>query len=128
MRFLVGMIGVLALAVMMVAAPQAPAIGELPPAQGGPAAPEIAAGDLPAEARATLALIDRGGPFPYDRDGVIFRNFEKRLPVRERSYYREYTVKTPGVTHRGARRIVTGAGGERYYTDDHYQSFKRIKR
>ena len=97
-----------------------------PPTQLEPA-PEIARGDLPREARETLALIDQGGPFPYGRDDVVFGNFEKRLPIRERGYYREYTVRTPGVKHRGARRIVAGRNGERYYTDDHYQSFRRIK-
>ena len=83
--------------------------------------------DLPLEARHTVALIRRGGPFPYDRDGIVFGNFEKRLPGRERGYYREYTVPTPGVKHRGARRIVSGRGGELYYSDDHYQSFRRIR-
>jgi ribonuclease T1 len=57
---------------------------------------------------------------------VVFGNFEKLLPLRERGYYREYTVRTPGVKHRGARRIVAGKSGERYYTDDHYKSFRRI--
>jgi ribonuclease T1 len=89
--------------------------------------PEMAASELPREARATLALIERGGPFPYERDGIVFGNFERRLPSKERGYYREYTVPTPGLTHRGARRIVTGKGGERYYTDDHYQSLKRVR-
>lgn len=86
----------------------------------------VASKDLPPEARETLALIDKGGPFPFDRDGIVFGNFEKRLPIKERGYYKEYTVKTPGVRHRGARRIVTGQRGERYYSDDHYQSFRRI--
>lgn len=89
--------------------------------------PEIAAAELPRETRETLALIRQGGPFPYERDGVVFGNREKLLPVKERGYYREYTVRTPGVTHRGARRIVSGRNGELYYTDDHYQSFKRIR-
>ena len=81
---------------------------------------------LTPEARDTLKLIEKGGPYPYDRDGIVFGNFEKRLPLKERGYYTEYTVKTPGVTHRGARRIVAGKGGEKYYSDDHYKSFKRI--
>lgn len=81
---------------------------------------------LTPEARDTLKLIEKGGPYPYDRDGIVFGNFEKRLPIKERGYYTEYTVKTPGVTHRGARRIVAGKGGEKYYSDDHYKSFKRI--
>lgn len=87
----------------------------------------VAVDDLPDEARQTLKLIDQGGPFPYDRDGVVFGNFEQFLPKENRGYYREYTVKTPGERSRGARRIVTGKDGERYYTDDHYKSFRRIE-
>ena len=91
------------------------------------AIPEITAGELPAEARSTVERIRRGGPFPYRRDGIVFGNFEERLPVMARGYYREYTVRTPGAQDRGARRIVAGKGGELYYTDDHYNSFRRIK-
>ncbi|MDK9726455.1 MAG: ribonuclease [Sterolibacteriaceae bacterium MAG5] len=87
----------------------------------------VAAADLPPQARETLALIAAGGPFPYSRDGIVFGNYEKRLPLRNRGYYREYTVPTPGTKGRGARRIVAGEGGERYYTDDHYRSFRRIR-
>lgn len=87
----------------------------------------IAATDLPPEARQTLALIKQGGPFPYARDGIIFGNFEKRLPLRPRGYYHEYTVKTPGSRSRGARRIVAGDRGEFYYTADHYRTFQRIR-
>jgi len=89
--------------------------------------PEIAVAELPPEARATIDLIKQGGPFRYERDGIVFRNFEKRLPVRERGYYREYTVRTPGERGRGARRIVAGRGGELYYTADHYRSFARVR-
>ncbi|HZF91302.1 ribonuclease domain-containing protein [Streptomyces sp.] len=88
----------------------------------------VRAADLPAEARDTLALIDRGGPFPYDRDGAVFGNVERLLPAHERGYYREYTVRTPGSPDRGARRLVTGRGGEIYYTDDHYDSFRAVLR
>jgi ribonuclease T1 len=84
--------------------------------------------ELPAEARETLALIDRGGPFPYPQDGTVFGNFERRLPVRERGHYHEYTVRTPGSPDRGARRLVTGRDGEIYYTDDHYDSFRAVLR
>ena len=91
-------------------------------------AQEIGAGELPAEARETLALIEAGGPFPYRQDARVFSNRERLLPPRPRGYYREYTVQTPGSRDRGARRIVTGEGGERYYTDDHYRSFRRIRR
>jgi ribonuclease T1 len=93
-------------------------------ADGDP--PAISVSQLPPEARATLVLIRERGPFPYERDGVVFGNFERRLPIRERGYYREYTVRTPGISHRGARRIVVGRHGELYYTSDHYRSFRRI--
>jgi ribonuclease T1 len=83
--------------------------------------------ELPVEARATLALIKQGGPFPYDRDGIVFGNFEKRLPLRPRGHYREYTVKSPGRRDRGPRRIVAGSSGEFYYTADHYDTFRRIR-
>ena len=81
---------------------------------------------LPLEARETIALVRKGGPFPHRRDGISFGNREKILPPRERGWYREYTVKTPGARDRGARRIVAGRDGTLYYTGDHYRSFKRI--
>lgn len=84
--------------------------------------------DLPEEARETLDLIDDGGPYPYDRDGVVFENREGILPDRERGHYHEYTVPTPGEDDRGARRIVTGDEDEFYWTADHYSSFERIRR
>ena len=86
----------------------------------------VAFAQLPAEARQTIVLIREGGPFPYDRDGVVFGNFERHLPQRDRGYYREYTVATPRLAHRGARRIIAGRGGELYYTDDHYRTFRRV--
>ena len=87
---------------------------------------EVRFASLPPEARSTAELIKKGGPFPHQRDGVAFGNREKILPRRERGWYREYTVKTPGARDRGARRIVAGRDGTLYYTDDHYRSFKRI--
>ena len=89
--------------------------------------PFIAISELPAEARETLQLIERGGPFPYPRDGVVFGNYEHILPQQPRGHYREYTVKTPGVRHRGARRIVCAIVPECYYTSDHYRTFRRIR-
>ncbi|MBC9715695.1 guanine-specific ribonuclease N1 and T1 [Streptomyces sp. TRM66268-LWL] len=83
---------------------------------------------LPAEARQTLRLIDAGGPFPYEKDGSTFGNYERVLPRQKRGYYREYTVRTPRERDRGARRIVTGRGGEFFYTDDHYDTFKAVLR
>jgi ribonuclease T1 len=88
--------------------------------------PQTKASDLPREARETLALIKAGGPFPYAQDGRVFSNRENLLPLQERRYYREYTVRTPGARDRGARRIVAGSRGDYYYTDDHYRSFKQI--
>jgi ribonuclease T1 len=88
---------------------------------------EIGVADLPPEARTTLQLIENGGPFPYSRDGIAFGNYEKLLPPRPRGYYREYTVPTPGIRNRGARRIIVGKQLERYYTDDHYRTFRRIR-
>ncbi|EMR4107943.1 TPA: ribonuclease [Stenotrophomonas maltophilia] len=81
---------------------------------------------LPTEARATIALIQRGGPFPHRQDGTTFGNREQQLPQRPRGYYREYTVDTPGARTRGTRRIVTGGDPPEawYYTDDHYESFR----
>ena len=87
---------------------------------------EIEKKQLPKDAVETLALVKKGGPFPQQRDGIVFGNREKLLPPRERGWYREYTVKTPGARDRGARRIVAGRDGTLYYTDDHYRSFKRI--
>lgn len=115
-------------------APASP--GTASPGQGGrPVVPGWAKGmatvradALPEQAREVLALIDKGGPYPYRQDGTVFGNFEKALPRRERGYYHEFTVRTPGERDRGARRIVTGSGGELFYTDDHYDTFKAVLR
>lgn len=88
--------------------------------------PTIQSAQLPPEAQTTLARIAAGGAFPYSQDGATFQNRERLLPRQASGYYREYTVRTPGEDDRGARRIVAGAGGELYYTDDHYASFWEI--
>lgn len=103
--------------------PAAPASSAVPNTSG---LPEVRASELPDEARRTLALIARGGPYPYTRDDVTFGNFERILPRESSGYYKEYTVPTPGESDRGARRIVAGKAGEKYYTADHYNSFKLI--
>jgi ribonuclease T1 len=92
-------------------------------------APAAAHANLPAEALETLSAIERGGPFPHDRDGSVFQNREGLLPQRVRGYYREYTVPTPGAADRGARRIVSGGQPPEvyYYTADHYRTFQRIE-
>ena len=86
--------------------------------------------ELPSQGRETYERIRAGGPFPYDKDGTVFGNRERLLPLEKRGFYREYTVKTPGSRDRGARRIVCG-GPKRtpqacYYTADHYASFRKI--
>lgn len=87
----------------------------------------ICYGDLPSQAYDTLDLIESGGPFPYPQDGTVFQNREGVLPSQSSGYYHEYTVKTPGSSTRGARRIVTGQENqEDYYTADHYESFDLI--
>ncbi|QDP97612.1 ribonuclease N [Microlunatus elymi] len=84
---------------------------------------------LPPQARQTIKLIDAGGPYPYDEDGSVFGNREGILPQEPNDYYHEYTVPTPGESDRGARRIVTGDHDTIfYYTDDHYDSFSRVRR
>ena len=98
-------------------------------AQGVPAGfrgGTITVAALPPEGRDTLALIAAGGPFPYSQDGVVFQNREGLLPSRPRGGYHEYTVETPGSPDRGARRIIVSGAGERYYTDDHYDSFRFV--
>ncbi|MEK9522616.1 ribonuclease domain-containing protein [Streptomyces sp. NPDC087908] len=107
-------------------ATKAPATTRAPAPTGDSGLPAVRAADLPPEARRTLDLIARGGPFPYAKDGSVFGNFERILPREPRGYYREYTVKTPGERDRGARRIVTGREGELYWTDDHYASFREV--
>ncbi len=86
--------------------------------------------ELPVQGSQTYGLIRQGGPFPHEKDGVVFGNRERLLPPHQRGYYREYTVRTPGMSHRGTRRIVCGGQPKTpdacYYTADHYASFRRI--
>lgn len=98
------------------------------------AAPEvgsIALGELPKQGQETYQLIRQGGPFPFDKDGVVFGNRERLLPTSKRGYYREYTVKTPGSRNRGVRRIVCGGPATQpdacYYSADHYANFRKIE-
>lgn len=90
----------------------------------------ISVAQLPRQAAETLRLIEAGGPFPFEKDGVVFGNRERLLPRHPRGYYHEYTVPTPRARDRGARRIVCGGPKRQtddcYYSDDHYASFKRI--
>lgn len=90
----------------------------------------MALAQLPRQGRETYALIHAGGPFPYEKDGSVFGNRERMLPTYPRGYYREYTVRTPGVRSRGAKRIVCGGRPRTpdacYYTSDHYGSYRKI--
>ena len=102
-------------------------------AKGPATADEVATvsvAELPQQGSQTYGLIRQGGPFPNEKDGVVFGNRERLLPAHQRGYYREYTVRTPGVSHRGTRRIVCGGQPKTpdacYYTADHYANFRRI--
>jgi ribonuclease T1 len=124
----IGLVAVLALAVLTWALNQGGGFsgggrdGDADPTD----VPRVALSALPLEAADTVALIEAGGPFPYDRDGIVFENREGLLPDESNGYYHEYTVPTPGASDRGARRIIEGSAGELYWTDDHYRSFERI--
>lgn len=106
---------------------QAPATSAIRPHEG-----ECPVESLPPQVKDTIADITAGGPFDYpDNDGVRFGNYEGHLPRKDRNFYREYTVETPGLRHRGERRIITAGGSKTspqqwYYTDDHYESFCEI--
>ena len=96
-----------------------------------PALPTLVVTEMPREGQETYQRILKGGPFPYEKDGTVFGNRERLLPRHARGFYREYTVRTPGVRHRGARRIVCGGPVPTepkacYYTQDHYASFRLI--
>ena len=97
----------------------------------GSSATSVALAALPPQGREVMAQIREGGPFRYEKDGTVFGNRERLLPGQTRGYYREYTVPTPGLSHRGARRIVCGGQQPRqpetcFYTEDHYSSFRLI--
>lgn len=130
-RLTVALLGLIALVVVGYLAQDLTGSSSAPPSSPASTVPGTDSGlpveslsSLPAQAKATWELIERGGPFPYPRnDGVTFQNRERRLPAKPGDYYREYTVPTPGTDDRGARRIVTGSSDEVYYTGDHYESF-----
>ena len=130
-RVSLGLLGLLALVALLVLLLRPPAADPGAPDATDPASglTVVALTGLPVEARRTVTLIDRGGPFPYAKDGSVFGNRERLLPTRPAAHYREYTVRTPGEDDRGPRRIVTGDGGaELFYTADHYASFVRVRR
>ena len=94
----------------------------------GSTVPTVPLRQLPAEVKQVIQRIQQGGPFPYRKDGTVFGNRERHLPVAPRGYYKEYTVPTPRAKNRGARRLVVGGSNEiYYYTGDHYQSFVKVE-
>ena len=100
-------------------------------ARSGPSLVSVSWTQLPDNGQLGRRQIRDGGPFRYEKDGTVFGNRERRLPGEKRGFYREYTVPTPGLSHRGTRRIVCGGFKPRtpeacYYTDDHYTSFRLI--
>jgi ribonuclease T1 len=103
-----------------------PEAGSLAPASATTDLPTMTVGQLPPEGVETLTLIRDGGPFPYSKDGSTFQNREGILPKQPKGFYQEYTVETPGSDDRGARRIIGGDDGSRFYTDDHYASFREV--
>ncbi|MFG2846510.1 ribonuclease [Kitasatospora sp. NPDC048296] len=111
--------------------PTPPAGGGTPATSGtwvpaDPALADVCRTKLPSQAQDTLALIAKNGPYPYNRDGIVFENRESRLPKKAGSYYHEFTVVTPGSNDRGTRRVVTGGSGEQYWSPDHYVTFQEI--
>jgi len=128
-RLWLGLVAVLALALLTWALNQGGFSGGGRDGDADPTTlPTVSLTELPPEAATTLTVINRGGPFRYDRDGVVFENRERLLPGERSGYYHEYTVPTPGSADRGARRIIEGSAGELYWTGDHYRSFARIER
>ena len=127
---------VLALATLVLAAAgtflvQTKAPQSSPTALSGSAVASVSATGLPVQGIEVMSLIRQGGPFRYEKDGTVFGNRERLLPSQKRGYYREYTVPTPGLSHRGARRIVCGGQQPKrpdacFYTEDHYSSFRLI--
>ncbi|MEX3786919.1 ribonuclease [Paraburkholderia sp. BR14374] len=124
------LIGAAALCALSSSAPEALARDYSAPTAAQAHVGTIALAQLPREAVDTLNLIATGGPYPYQKDGIVFGNYERVLPAHRRGYYHEYTVPTPHARNRGARRIVCGGPLQRtdncYYSDDHYTSFNRI--
>ena len=124
-RFKLVLTGLLLIATLGVESVSAKSFWTMPAASG-----DIALSDLPPQGQETHRLIYQGGPFPFDKDGVVFGNRERLLPLHKRGYYREYTVRTPGERDRGAKRIVCGGAATTpdacFYSADHYASFRKI--
>jgi ribonuclease T1 len=124
-RFKLVLTGLLLIAALGVEGVSAKTVWTRPETAG-----DIVLSDLPLQGQETHRLIYQGGPFPFDKDGVVFGNRERVLPMHKRGYYREYTVRTPGARDRGARRIVCGGAATTpdacFYSADHYANFRKI--
>mgnify|MGYP002344774027 FL=1 len=67
----------------------------------------------------------------FSKDGAIFSNRNKSLPIRPLGYYKEYTLKANSSGNRGPVRMVCGGADPSmpevcYYTSDHYKSFTKM--
>ncbi|MCL2535992.1 MAG: ribonuclease, partial [Nocardiaceae bacterium] len=90
---------------------------------------------VPQTAWATLAAIDAGRWPPSDAPGTeggrTFGNHEGRLPATaggQKVRYQEWDVnRKQSGRGRDAQRIVTGSDGSAWYTDDHYETFARMR-
>lgn len=75
----------------------------------------------------TLERIERNERLSFRNDGAAFANRENRLPRKPSGYYREWVHPTSSLPGPGPQRVVTGDGGEIFYTADHYKSFRRLR-
>lgn len=76
-----------------------------------------------------LAQIDAGIPNPpFTKGGQTFANRDGRLPASDGVTYSEWDVN-PRVqgSPRDSMRLVTGSDGSAWFTNDHYETFVRIR-
>jgi RHS repeat-associated protein len=113
-----------------------------PPEPPPPQTPPPPEPNVPQRAKDATDWVDNGGGSsnapqrPGYTGGRTFQNDGRGggqvLPKTDANgnpiTYREWDVnpRTPGV-NRGAERVVTGSDGSSYYTDNHYQTFTKIK-
>jgi len=85
---------------------------------------EIYVGDI--DVNVTLDRIRSGKHVSEPHDGAVFNNRERRLPVKDRAWYREFVHAPKGFPFPGPQRVILGKSGEVYYTGDHYKSFTKV--
>lgn len=89
--------------------------------------------DIPAYVTEVLDYVTKYQKAPEGYvGGRKFKNLEKLLPQKsesgQRINYQEWDVHEHiEGQNRGAERLVTGDDGSAYFTDDHYDSFKKIR-